>query len=91
MIVNKINGKPDLSAIDLEKWKVKGYTLNSDGETYTVDVERILPHYEKTIISLVRQRYSIDDEMAIQRQKETKPEQWQEYFDFVENCKMQAK
>jgi hypothetical protein len=59
-------------------------------ETATGEVVE-LPNYQETIVMLVRQRYSIDDEMAIQRQKETKPEQWQEYFDFVENCKMQAK
>jgi hypothetical protein len=59
-------------------------------ETATGEVVE-LPNYQETIVMLVRQRYSIDDEMAIQRQKETKPEQWQEYFDFVENCKTQAK
>jgi|AntRauMFilla1563_2_1112583.scaffolds.fasta_scaffold18124_2 hypothetical protein len=91
MIVKKINGDADLSSIDLEKWEVKGYVLNADNETYTVNVERILSNYEKTIIDLVRQRYSIDEELAIQRQKETKPEQWQEYFDYVEECKLQAK
>jgi len=29
--------EPDLSEIDLTKWEVKGYQLNADGETYTVD------------------------------------------------------
>jgi hypothetical protein len=51
----------------------------------------VLPDYKETIIMLIRQRYSIDDEMAIQRQKETKPEKWQEYFDFVEACKLTIK
>jgi len=35
--------KPNLSNIDLEKWSVKGYVLNEDGESYTVDLEWISP------------------------------------------------
>jgi len=44
MIISKIFNQetntfePDLSEIDLLKWEVKGYQLNSDGETYRVDV-----------------------------------------------------
>ena len=41
----------------------------------------------KTLIELIRERYSIDDELAIQRQRLEKPDEFQEYFNFVENCK----
>ena len=46
--------------------------------------------YEEKVVSLIRQRYSIDDEFAIQRQRETKPDEWQEYFDYCEWCKNEA-
>lgn len=39
------------------------------------------------IIFEIRKKYSVDDELAILRQKDTKPEEFQEYFEFVENIK----
>ena len=33
--------EPDFSTINLEKWAIKGYVLNEDGESYTVDLEWI--------------------------------------------------
>jgi hypothetical protein len=33
--------EPDLSSINLEKWAVKGYVLNEDGESYSVELEWI--------------------------------------------------
>ncbi len=39
----------------------------------------------------VEKRYTVKQELAIQRQKETKPEEWQAYFDYVEECKAKAK
>ena len=33
--------EPDFSSINLEKWAVKGYVLNEDRESYTVDLEWI--------------------------------------------------
>ena len=47
--------------------------------------------YEQRVVALIRERYTIDDELAINRQRETKPEEWQEYFDYCEWCKAQAK
>ena len=47
--------------------------------------------YENLIVSKIRQKYSINQELAILRQRDTKPEEYQEYFDYVESCKLQAK
>jgi hypothetical protein len=33
--------EPDFSSINLEKWAIKGYTLNEDNEGYTVELEWI--------------------------------------------------
>lgn len=39
------------------------------------------------INALIRERYSISDELAILRQRDTKPEEFAEYNAFVEECK----
>jgi hypothetical protein len=33
--------EPDFSSINLENWEVKGYVLNEDNESYTVELEWI--------------------------------------------------
>jgi hypothetical protein len=35
--------EPHFSTINLEKWSVKGYVLNEDNESYTVELEWISP------------------------------------------------
>ena len=47
--------------------------------------------YENKIVSLIRQRYNINQELAILRQRDTKPLEYQEYFDYVETCKAKVK
>lgn len=48
-------------------------------------------YYEELIISKIRQRYNINQELAILRQRDTKPLEYQEYFDYVETCKAKVK
>ena len=45
----------------------------------------------KIKVELIRERYSIDDEIAILRQKDTKQDEYQAWYDFCESCKVQAK
>ena len=47
--------------------------------------------YEELIVSKIRKRYTINQELAILRQQTTKPIEYQEYFDYVELCKVEAK
>lgn len=47
--------------------------------------------YEKTIVDLIRERYSINQELAILRQRDTKPEEFAEYNAYVEECKQSIK
>lgn len=47
--------------------------------------------YKTTIDKLIRQRYSINDEIAILRQRDSKPEEYAEYNAYCEQCKTQAK
>ena len=43
--------------------------------------------YEQRIVNRIREVYSIDDELAILRQRDTKPEEFAEYNAFVEKVK----
>ena len=46
--------------------------------------------YKQRIIDLIRERYSTDDEIAILRQRDSKPEEFAEYDAYVEQCKATA-
>ena len=48
-------------------------------------------NYKQLVQQKIRSNYTIDDELAIQRQKDTKPEEFKIYNDFCEQCKVDAK
>jgi hypothetical protein len=43
------------------------------------------------IVAEIRKRYTINDELAILRQRETKPQEFEEYNTYVEQCKSKFK
>lgn len=47
--------------------------------------------YESEIIRKIRNRYTVNQELAILRQRDTKPYEFAEYNDFVEKCKKEIK
>ena len=47
--------------------------------------------YGEQVNALIRQRYSISQELAIMRQRDDKPEEWAAYNVYCEECKKQAK
>ena len=54
-------------------------------------LENSKPTYEERVVSRIRQKYSIDDELAILRQRDTKPEEFAEYNAFVEQIKAEER
>ncbi len=46
---------------------------------------------EAEIIRNIRKRYTVNQELAILRQRDTKPEEFAEYNAYVEQCKAEAK
>lgn len=48
--------------------------------------EDVIP-YEDRVVTRIRKRYSVNDELAILRQRHTKPEEFEEYNSFVERVK----
>lgn len=47
--------------------------------------------YESKIIERIRREYSFNQELAILRQRDTKPEEFARYNAFVEKCKAEVK
>ena len=47
--------------------------------------------YENKIVALIRQKYNVNQELAILRQRDAKPLEYQEYYDYVEQCKAEVK
>lgn len=47
--------------------------------------------YENKVVALIRKKYNINQELAILRQRDAKPLEYQEYYDYVEQCKEQVK
>lgn len=48
-------------------------------------------NYNYLVSELVKEKYSIIDEISIIRQKDKKPDEFQNYYNFVEDCKLRAK
>ncbi len=47
--------------------------------------------YETLVEQYIRERYTVSQELAILRQKDTKTEEYNEYFTYAEECKAKAR
>jgi hypothetical protein len=47
--------------------------------------------YENQIVNRIRKKYSLNQELAILRQRDSKPKEFAEYNAFVEDCKDSVK
>lgn len=47
--------------------------------------------YENYVNTLIREKYSLSQELAILRQRDTKPEEYNAYNAYCEKCKAEAK
>lgn len=84
--VRAIRETPAIEAHD-EVEKIAVYVPYSEEELIrNAEIE-----YKSKIESLIRERYSLNDELAILRQRDTKPEEFEEYNAYVEECKATAK
>lgn len=53
--------------------------------------ETIVKSYNDTVNDLIRKRYSVSEEFAILRQRDTKSQEFEEYNRYCEECKRRAK
>jgi len=79
-LVEKTREVPNMVAITREMTEEEKQSLIVDNRTY-----------EEKIVAKIREKYSIDDELAILRQRDTKPNDFNEYNTFVENIKREVK
>lgn len=77
---------------------------NTTEDVYPVQMKKIVqswkyekderPDYAELIVGYIRERYSLNDELALQRQRENsseKKDEFLDYNDFCDNCKLKAK
>lgn len=58
---------------------------------YLYGIECAKKYSKNNIVREIRKKYSISDELAILRQRDEKPEEFSEYYNFVENIKSKLK
>lgn len=69
-----------------------GDVLNiSTSSNIQEDIPVYQNHYEDLVDSKIRAKYSVSEEFAILRQRDEKPAEWQEYYNYCEQCKQEAK
>ena len=56
-------------------------------ETEIFELQSVKPEYKERVVERIREKYSVDDELAILRQRDTKPEEFAAYNAFVESIK----
>lgn len=47
--------------------------------------------YDAVVNALIRERYTVDQEFALIRQQSCKPEEYQQYYEYCEECKAQTR
>lgn len=88
----------EVEAMFQEAFEKGGIIVDKDGEpTITIpdtpqltDEERQAA-YENYVNSLIREKYTLSQELAILRQRDTKPEEYNAYNAYCEMCKIEAK
>lgn len=60
-------------------------------EEYINADDQYIPTLEELVEKKIREKYSLNKELQIQRKKDTNPEQFQIYYDYVEHCIIQAR
>lgn len=73
----------------IEQIVMAGWEQYSQPTTDSNQVEE--PSYEELVNEFIRERYSASDEFAIIRQKDEKPEEFEAYYSYCEECKLRAR
>ena len=69
---------------------VNGVLVERDKTVELAQIKKTID-YPQLVESKIRKKYSVSAELAILRQRDTKPEEFTEYNNFCEQCKAQAK
>ena len=75
----------------MKKWLNGEMVEMTEQEIADMNEPALLLTYEQRIVSRIRQKYSVDDELAILRQRDSKPDEFSAYNEFVEKIKAEEK
>ena len=67
------------------------YREMTEQEIAEIKANELTIPYEQRIVLRIREKYSVDDELAILRQRDTKPDEFAAYNDFVERIKREER
>ena len=65
--------------------------IDSGYEPYVEPELEPYTSYKQIVEQYIAERYTLTEELAIHRQKDAKPLEWQEYYDYCEACKARAR
>ena len=81
--------------LELIDGQAAGMLITEDEQGSPVLTEYVnsvpVPTNEQRVQQSIRERYSVDDELAILRQRDTKPDEFAAYYEYAEQCIAQAK
>lgn len=60
-------------------------------EVAEIEANTVNGTYKENVVAAIREKYSIDDEIAILRQRDSKPEEFNAYYEDVEAIKRRVK
>lgn len=73
---------------------MKKYINGQYVELTAEEIEQLKPParpFAERVVSRIRERYSLDDELALLRQRVLKADEFEEYYDFVEAIKLEER
>lgn len=59
----------------------------TEREVVQIKAESLTSTYAQRVVNRIREKYSVDDELALLRQRVLKSEEFKEYFEYVEKIK----
>lgn len=88
----------NISNLTIEERNDKRKILTDEKEYVFIPVKKVsytfntkVKNVDELIEKLIELKYSVKQELAIHRQKEKKPTEYEEYYRYVEECKAKAK
>ena len=84
MIVKEIN-------VQTGQITARELTPEEIAQMEAIQNEEIVVDYGFEVDRLIRQRYDISEELAVQRQRDEKPDEFAEYNEYCEWCKSEIK
>lgn len=82
--------------IGTDSYFKRALKLPTDTEEMFEEVESIPEpadsvSYNEQVNALIREKYSLSEELSILRQRDTKPDEFTAYYNYAEGCKSQVK